>query len=222
VPGWCVGRNGTECARRQFRAWSATVSSHLCSLSQPGLGPDNTLIIKQGLTLLAVLGRKAATGPHFNYTRSLKDSGFVWDAATLDRFLTDPSKAVPGTTMPVPLPDAQFRADIIAYLATLKVPAGITLETAKFVVAATSPGIDPSDWQRATPGVVHHIKVSDLPKPGETPSVGNNPRVVAMPTNATLSVPPGFTVKQFASDDGALLVTEDAHGTVWRIAYTGH
>lgn len=165
----------------------------------PSLGPDNTLIIKQGPTLLGIVGRKAGTGPHFNYTQSLKDSGLVWDSATLDRFLTDPSKAVPGTTMPIPLPDAQFRADIIAYLTTLKVPAGITLETAKFVVAPTTPGIDPSDWQRATPGVVHHIKVADLQKPGETPSAGNNPRVVATPTNATLSVPPGFTVKQFAS-----------------------
>jgi len=165
----------------------------------PSLGPDNTLIIKQGPTLLGIAGRKAGAGPHFNYTQSLKDSGLVWDSATLDRFLTDPSKAVPGTTMPIPLPDAQFRADIIAYLTTLKVPTGITLETAKFVVAPTTPGIDPSDWQRATPGVVHHIKVADLQKPGETPSAGNNPRVVATPTNATLSVPPGFTVKQFAS-----------------------
>jgi len=165
----------------------------------PSLGPGNTLIIRQGPTLLGVVGRKAGTSPHFNYTQSLKDSGIVWDAKSLDHFLTDPSKAVPGTTMPIPLPDAQFRADIIAYLATLKVPAGVTLETAKFEVAPTTPGIDPSDWQRATPGVHHHIKVADLPPPFETPSAGNGPRVVATPTNATVSVPPGFTVKQFAS-----------------------
>jgi len=165
----------------------------------PTLGPGNTLIIKQGPTLLAVVGRKAGTSPHFNYTQALKDSGLTWDAKTLDTFLTDPSKAVPGTAMPIPLPDAQMRADIIAYLATLKVPEGVTLETAKFTVAPTTPGIDPSDWQRATPGVQHHIKVTDLPKPFETESAGNGPRVVATPANATVSVPPGFTVKQFAS-----------------------
>jgi glucose/arabinose dehydrogenase len=165
----------------------------------PSLGPGNTLIIKQGPTLLGVLGRKAGNSPHFNYTQALKDYGLTWDAKSLDTFLTDPSKAVPGTTMPIPLPDAQFRADIIAYLATLKVPNGITLETAKFEVAPTTPGIDPSDWQRATPGVKHHIKAADLPKPFETPSAGNGPRVVATPANATVSVPPGFTVKQFAS-----------------------
>ncbi len=165
----------------------------------PSLGPGNTLIIKQGPTLLGVLGRKAGTSPHFNYTQALKDSGLTWDAKTLDTFLTDPTKAAPGTTMPIPLPDPQFRADIIAYLTTLKVPEGITLETAKFEVAPTTPGIDPSDWQRATPGVKHHIKAADLPKPFETPSAGNGPRVVATPANATVSVLPGFTVKQFAS-----------------------
>src|ERR1700722_11956269 len=125
----------------------------------PALGPDNTLIIKQGPTLLGVIGRKAGTSPHFNYTQALKDAGLVWDASTLDHFLTDPMKAVPGTAMPIPLPDARFRADVIAYLASLKVPEGISLETAAFSVATNIAGIDPSDWQRATPGVQHHIKI---------------------------------------------------------------
>src|ERR1700747_1877820 len=75
-----------------------------------GLGPVNTLIIKQVPTLLGVMGRKAGTSPHFNYTQPLKDSGLVWDAAALDHFLTDPMKAVPGTAMPIPLPDAGMRA----------------------------------------------------------------------------------------------------------------
>ena len=110
----------------------------------PTLGPGNTLIIKQGPTLLGVMGRKAGSSPHFNYTQALKDSGLTWDATTLDHFLTDPMKAVPGTTMPLPLPDAHLRADVISYLATLKVPQGITLETAAFAVAPTTPGIDPS------------------------------------------------------------------------------
>src|SRR5882724_534512 len=48
----------------------------------PSLGPGNSLIIKQGPTLLGVTGRKAATSPHFNYTQALKDSGLVWDAST--------------------------------------------------------------------------------------------------------------------------------------------
>lgn len=163
------------------------------------LGPDNTLIIKQGPTLLGVLGRKAGSSPHFNYTQALKNSGLVWDPSTLDHFLTDPMKAVPGTTMPIPLPDARLRADVIAYLTTLKLPEGVSLETANFTVANTTPGLDPNDWQREAPGVQHHITVADLPMPFATPSAGNGPRVERAPTNAVLSVPPGFSVKQFAS-----------------------
>ncbi len=164
-----------------------------------GLGPGNTLVIKQGPTLLGVMGRKAGTSPHFNYTQALKDSGLVWDAAALDHFLTDPAKAVPGTTMPIPLPDAGMRADLIAYLATLKVPEGVTLETAAFSVISTNGGADPNDWQRAAPGVQHHFTTADLPAPFATSSSGNGPKVVSAPANAAVSVPAGFNVKQFAS-----------------------
>jgi hypothetical protein len=165
----------------------------------PALGPGNTLIIKQGPTLLGVMGRKAGTSPHFHYTQALKDSGLVWDAPALDRFLTDPAKAVPGTTMPIPLPDAGLRADLIAYLATLKVPGGVALETAAFSVVAPTGGNDPNDWQRAAPGVQHHFTIADLPPPFATQSAGNGPNVAPIPANATVSVPAGFTVKQFAS-----------------------
>ena len=39
---------------------------------------------------------------------------------TLDEFLAMPMQKVPGTTMPMMLPDAKERADVIAYLASLK------------------------------------------------------------------------------------------------------
>jgi glucose/arabinose dehydrogenase len=163
------------------------------------LGPDNSLIIKQGPTLLGVMGRKAGTSPHFNYTQALKDSGLVWDVAALDHFLTDPMKAVPGTAMPIPLPDTDLRANIIAYLATLKVPDGVTLETAAFTIATNQESNDPNDWQHATPGIQHHFTIADLPKPFATASAGNGPKIVAAPANALVSVPPGFTVKKFFS-----------------------
>jgi len=165
----------------------------------PNLGPGNTLVIKQGPTLLGVMGRKAGTSPHFNYTQALKDSGLVWDASTLDRFLTDPMKAVPGTAMPIPLPSAGLRADLIAYLATLKVPDGVSLETTSFSIVAPPGGNDPNDWQRAAPGLQHHFTMADLPAPFATQSAGNGPKVVPTPTNAAVSVPAGFEVKKFAS-----------------------
>ena len=69
--------------------------------------------------LAGVVGRKAGTAPGFDYSPALSGSGLVWNAETLDRFLADPSKAVPGTAMFSNVPDAQDRADVIAYLKTI-------------------------------------------------------------------------------------------------------
>jgi cytochrome c len=72
----------------------------------------------QGPSLTGVVGREAGAAPGFDYTPGLKASGVVWTSANLDRFLADPGKMVPGTAMPISIPDAAQRAAIIAYLAT--------------------------------------------------------------------------------------------------------
>lgn len=161
----------------------------------PVLGPDNLVILKQGPSLVGVVGRQAASLPHFNYTKALQESGFTWNPGTLYRFLENPMEVVPGTTMPIPVTDPRNRADVIAYLAMLKVPPGVTLKYEELPEMAG--GTNPNDWQRQAPGAQHRIKVSDMPKPFETQSAGNGPQVVAAPTNATLAVPPGFAVKLF-------------------------
>lgn len=43
-----------------------------------------------------------------------------WDKKSLDAFLADPAKVKPETTMPVNVPDAKQRAEIIKALETLK------------------------------------------------------------------------------------------------------
>ena len=64
-----------------------------------------------------LIGRRAGAVPGFAYSQPMKDSGIVWDAETLDRFLADPLRAVPGTTMTYAgVPEARDRADLIAYL----------------------------------------------------------------------------------------------------------
>ncbi|HWD28669.1 MAG TPA: c-type cytochrome [Rhizomicrobium sp.] len=63
-----------------------------------------------------VFGRKAGSIGDFHYTAALKASGIVWNAQTLDRWLTDPQKLVPGTAMGFRLGDPVKRADVIAYL----------------------------------------------------------------------------------------------------------
>lgn len=74
-----------------------------------------------GPHMVGIVGRKAAAVEDFTlYSSALKDSGLTWDVKTLDEFLAMPTSKVPGTTMPMTIADAKERADVIAYLATLK------------------------------------------------------------------------------------------------------
>ena len=169
-----------------------------CAICHPAaLGPHHEVVSAQGPNLVGVLGRRAGTGANFNYTKALADSGLTWDAATLERFLASPSTTVPGTTMPVPVPEAGDRRNLIAYLATLTAPAGVSVTTTHPMASAVAH--DAGDWQNAAPGVSHHLRVSDLPAPYSTTSAGNGPQVVAKPEHAVLTVPAGFTVRLFAA-----------------------
>jgi cytochrome c2 len=87
------------------------------------LGMQGNPVNRVGPSLVGVFGRPAATEPNFNYTKALGESHLTWDRATLDRFLTGPMKLVPGTKMPVLIPDTEKRHDVISYLATLQAPA---------------------------------------------------------------------------------------------------
>jgi hypothetical protein len=161
------------------------------------LGPGNTVIVKQGPSLVGILGRRAGTGLGFNYTKALGDSGITWDTAALDRFLTSPAAMIPGTLMPITIPDVTNRLNLIAYLSTLKIPAGITLTTSVVQVTLASVQADSESWIHAVPGTKHRVVIADLPPPFRTASSGNPPREVQKPANAALSVPKGFTVRKF-------------------------
>lgn len=71
-----------------------------------------------GPNLHGLFGRTAGTAPGFVYSPAMKSSGIVWNAQTLSDFLASPMKKVPGTRMPISVPDAPRRAAIIAYLKT--------------------------------------------------------------------------------------------------------
>jgi cytochrome c len=64
-----------------------------------------------------VVGRVAGTVPGYAYSPALKNSHIVWDRDSLDRWLTNPQALVPGAKMFFAMPNAQDRADVIAYLA---------------------------------------------------------------------------------------------------------
>lgn len=74
-----------------------------------------------GPSMVGLVGRKAGTQKDFvMYTTAMKDYGVKWSAKTLDEFLLNPMTKVPGTTMPMVLPDDKERGDVIAYLSSLK------------------------------------------------------------------------------------------------------
>ncbi len=74
-----------------------------------------------GPSLQGVVGRKAGTFAGFRYSRAMKAATITWDATTLDGYIADPQKALPGNVMPFSgIPDAKQRADLIAYLTTLR------------------------------------------------------------------------------------------------------
>ncbi|HEY1385168.1 MAG TPA: c-type cytochrome [Dongiaceae bacterium] len=67
-----------------------------------------------------VVGRKAGSLADFNYSKALKGSDVVWDEQTLDKWLTNPQTFIPGQRMNFRVSQPQDRADLIAYLKTLK------------------------------------------------------------------------------------------------------
>jgi cytochrome c len=65
-----------------------------------------------------LFGRKAGTLKDYQYSTAMKKYGVTWNEKTLDHFLENPMKVVPGTKMGYAgVKDAQERADLIAYLA---------------------------------------------------------------------------------------------------------
>ncbi|MEI9966055.1 MAG: c-type cytochrome [Caulobacteraceae bacterium] len=73
-----------------------------------------------GPSLEGVYGRQAGTAAGFQYSDAMKKSGVTWTNDSLNVFLADPNKLVPGTIMPVNVPDPQQRDDIVEYLRSLK------------------------------------------------------------------------------------------------------
>jgi cytochrome c len=67
-----------------------------------------------------VFGRRAGKTADYEYSEALAQSKVVWNKTTLNAWLTDPEKLIPGQRMGYRLSLAQERADVIAYLATLK------------------------------------------------------------------------------------------------------
>lgn len=64
-----------------------------------------------------LFGRRAGSIKGFAYSEAMKRSRILWNEKTLDHFLANPLKAMPGTAMGYAgVTDRTERADLIAYL----------------------------------------------------------------------------------------------------------
>lgn len=94
-------------------------------------GPDGAALFRQrcaschtvapggkavlGPNLSGVVGRKAA-GTQFKYSPALKSTDLTWTRANLDRYLSGPTRMVPGTRMVIRVSDPTQRGAILDYL----------------------------------------------------------------------------------------------------------
>lgn len=78
--------------------------------ARPSLGPN----------LFGVEGRKAGSLADYDYSAEMKASAVIWSAETLQAFVMDPGKVVPGNKMDYPGADAAAAKAIADYLLTLK------------------------------------------------------------------------------------------------------
>ncbi len=92
------------------KAYAACAACHAVVANKNGVGPS----------LFGIAGKAAGSAPGFKYSDAMKAAG-KWTPEKLDAFLTDPKKTVPGNKMPFAgVKDAKRRADIVAYIQTLK------------------------------------------------------------------------------------------------------
>lgn len=63
-----------------------------------------------------VFGRRAGGAAGFDYSPALRSSRLVWNERSLDDWLADPERTIPGQGMGFRVEQPQDRADLIAYL----------------------------------------------------------------------------------------------------------
>ena len=71
--------------------------------------------------LADVIGRTAGNVSTLHFSLTMKQSKIVWDEETIDIYIAEPQKVVPGNIMPYAvMTNDQDREDLIAYLEILK------------------------------------------------------------------------------------------------------
>jgi cytochrome c len=98
--------NAADAAKGE-KLYVECAACHTLGVDSEGVGPG----------LKGMFGRKAGAVENYRYSAAMRRSSIVWNARTLDSYLADPQKEVPGNRMPYSgMPNARDRADLIAYL----------------------------------------------------------------------------------------------------------
>jgi len=106
-----------------------------------------------GPSLAGLIGRKAGTETGYNYSPAMKAADIVWNAQTLDQYLAEPARVVPGNKMPFPgLKTDHDRADVIAYLAGGNKPAAAAAQQPAQAAASPTPQPAQTPAAPAAPG----------------------------------------------------------------------
>lgn len=112
----CAGAETSEATQKAMQAAGQIMFEHRCRVchsddaGRKGYGPD----------LQGVFGRKAGSIEGFDYSDALKNSGLVWNEASLRAWIENNNAILPGTRMRhVGITDRAEQDFIIEYLKSL-------------------------------------------------------------------------------------------------------
>jgi cytochrome c len=98
-------------------AAGAAIYKTQCAVCHPSVAGKNSV----APTLFGIVGRQSGTVSGFRYSPANQNANIVWNEPTLDKYLQSPNAMIPGTIMVFPgIKDDVRRADLVAYIATLK------------------------------------------------------------------------------------------------------
>lgn len=105
------------------RAGDATVGKTIFDKTCANCHSTEAGVNKVGPTLFDIVDRPIASAQGYDYSRKMRavrKQWKVWNEKHLDAYLTNPREVLHGVKMFFAVPDAKDRADVIAYLSTLK------------------------------------------------------------------------------------------------------
>src|SRR5262249_4936969 len=116
---------------------------------------------KVGPNLWDVVGRKKGSHAGFAYSDGLKSAGGEWTYEDLFKYLANPGATISGSKMAFRLPNAEQRAQVLAFLRTL----------------SDSPKALPAAEKKAEPPAPKpEEKKAEPPKPEEAPKAAEPPK----------------------------------------------